>query len=203
MLELKSELKNYSVNIPTDVSEFTPEILNSISENVDLPEHYCIVGLCHEMKLIDIAVNVNGDKEQQVSVIPILVKMHKEDLDKLKASVGRRVIINRTMLEHGTHIHLPIAITMSNVTRYIRDDEKLRKNLLMGGSGNAPVINIAPITSSKKDQEANKAEQAINKSPNVYVIEFKIVPVNSVHATIKPNSRIIDPFKLKKGELVS
>lgn len=193
MLELKSETQNYGINLPTSLNEITPEILGTLTEGVKLPDYYCIVALCFEVKLMDIAINVNSNKEQTVNVIPLLAKIHTDKDHPKYLEVGHKVIIERSSLERGTHLHLASMINSNNVKNYIKNNETLRQRLIKGGDGSVVESNIVSITDSKKDV----VKKINDKSPKVYILEFKIIPVNDIHATIAVDHAIIDPFKTK------
>lgn len=194
MLELKSETQNYGINLPTSLNEITPEILGTLTEGVKLPDYYCIVALCFEVKLMDIAINVNSNKEQTVNVIPMLAKIHNDKLDHPKyLEVGHKVIIERSSLERGTHLHLATMINSNNVKSYIKNNETLRQRLIKGGDGSAVESNIVNIMDSKKDV----IKKINDKSPKVYILEFKIIPINDIHATVAVDHIVIDPFKIK------
>lgn len=194
MLELKSEKKGYSINLPVELNEFTPELLNAITDGVNLPKHYCIVAMCYNVKLMDIAINVNNDKEQQVSVTPILAKISDEDAERMNIKVSNRIIIDRSSLERGIHLVIPIMASSKNVSAFIKGDEVLRKRLLQAGDGSKDILHLDKTPSKRELDEA---------APKVYVVEFKVVPVNDIVANVAIDHKIIDPFKLKPLTLVN
>ena len=191
MIELKSEKKNYSVVLPTDLKEFTPEVLEALTAGVKLPKWYCIIGMCYNIKLFDIAINTTQKRDQNFTVHPILVKADKEDLKDTNAVVGDKIVIDRSSLERGIHLVIPTMISINNISNFIRDDNALRESLLKGGTGESNIINLSKVTDSKKQSVDRIAE----RSPSVFVIEFKIVPVSDISASISVDNKIVDPFK--------
>lgn len=195
MLELKSASKNYSINLPTDLKEITPEILDTVTKDIELPPYYCIIALCFQVKLMNVAININGSKEQQVSVIPMLAKISEEDSKKVNAKVGYKVIMDRSSLERGSHLRISTMVGSDNVKNFIREDETLRQRLVKGGDGSEPKDLAKIVTLSKKD--VNKSVESM--SPQVYILEFKVVPVNDITATVPVDHRVVDPFKISRS----
>lgn len=198
MLELKSESKDYGINLPTNINELTPEVLGAITDNVQLAPYYAIVALCFQVKLMDIAVNVNNDKEQTMSIVPVLAKISEEDSDRINAVVGNRLVLDRSTIERGIHLNIPTMISSKNVATYIKQDEVLRNNLVNGGDG-SPESALFIEGKSVKERDEIK----LNKSPQVYILEFKVVAVNDINVSIASGSKIIDPFKTTPKLLVS
>ena len=54
MIKLESNLKKYSLLIPTSINEFTPEILNSMTSNINLAPNYAIIAIIYKTKLLNI-----------------------------------------------------------------------------------------------------------------------------------------------------
>jgi len=191
MLQIKSVDKPYGINFPTSLNEFTPEVLTSIAESVKLPPYYAIVGLCFEIKLFDFAMNIRSGKSGSSQVVPILVKAHQEDMDKRNISIGDKVIVDRSSLERGVHLKLPLAISADNATAYLKDDEKLMTNIIKGTNKDAKVTD--PIIQNMID----------NKHNSIFIIEFKLIAATDIVASLHIDSKVVDPFKFNPKELVS
>ena len=191
MIELKSVKQNYTISVPTDLSELTPEILSSITKGIKLPPYYAIVAICFHVKLSEIAVNVNNNKDKSVNVVTLLAKASEDDIAKVNTKIGDKLVLDRSTLERGVHLYLPISINSKNITKFIGDDDDLRKRLMRGGDGSEPIVNVPPITMSSKDKDVFKT----NLSPSIYMLEFKIIPVNDISASIDAKDKTIDPFK--------
>lgn len=199
MLELKSGSKNYGINLPTDLKEITPEILTEITNGIKIPKYHAIVALCFQVKLSDVAINVSGNKETTVSVIPMLAKISDEDATLINTTIGDKIVVDRSSLERGTHINIAIMAASNNVKHFIREDETLRNNLLKGGNGTIESLEVFDINQNKK----RKDDIVLSKSPQVYILEFKIIPVNDIKASIPVDSITTDPFKIKSSILVN
>lgn len=173
MITIKSEKKSYGINFPTSINELTPEILDEITKQVKLPKHYCIVALCFKTRLFDFVVAMNSKKEQAVAIVPLLAKINEEDKVDANANVSDRIILSRSALEMGTHISLPVIISTDNARKYFSSDEELTKSII---SRRNPIF----LDMTKKD--------------NIIVLEFKIIPVSDIKATVPIDGKGFDPF---------
>lgn len=174
MLQIKSKFKDFGINFPTSINEITPEVLNSITEGVKLPKHYCIVAMVFQPKLFEF-ISAFKNKNASINVTPILAKIAEGCNNEINASVGDKLIIDRSSLERSVHLNLPIMISSTNAANYINDDKELIKAITAG--------------------EFNSN----NRSARIIVLEFKIVPINCISAATTVNQKIVDPF-LIKGE---
>lgn len=183
MITIKSEKKSYGINFPTSIDEITAEHLATITNGVKLPPHYCIVALAFNTKVFEFCASINSNRNSNIKVIPVLAKISAEDSCILNANVGDKVIINRSSLERGSHINIKTAINSSYASKYFSDDPELLKAIL------------------SKSKIGNIDESLVaSKSQNIIVLEFKIVPVNEIVATIPMNYIDTDPF-INKGEV--
>lgn len=173
MIQIKSEKKSYGINFPTSVNDLTPEILESITKQVKLPKHYCVIALCFKTTLFDFAVAMNSKKEHSISVVPVLAKISKEDSEEINANVSDKIILSRSSLEMGTHLNLPILINTDNARKYFMSDVDLTKSII---------------------NHTNPIYQKIGKKDNIIVVEFKIIPVSDIKASVAIDAEEIDPF---------
>lgn len=173
MITIKSEKKSYGINFPTSVNELTPEIFDEITKHVKLPKHYCIVALCFKTRVFDFVVAMNSKKEQAVAIVPLLAKINEEDKVDVNANISDRVILSRSSLEMGTHISLPIIISTDNARNYFASDEELTKSII---------------------SRRNSIFTDMTKKDNIIVLEFKIIPVSDIKATVSTDGKGYDPF---------
>ena len=173
MITIKSEKKSYGINFPTSVSELTPDVLNIITEQVKLPKHYCIVALCFKTALFDFVVAMNSKKEHSVGIVPLLAKINEEDKIDTNANVSDRVILSRSALEMATHISLPVLISTDNARNYFASDNELTKSII---------------------NKTNPIFSNMTKKDNIIVVEFKILPVSDIKATVPNDGKGFDPF---------
>lgn len=184
MILIKSEKKSYGINFPTSKEEITPEVLNTITDGIKLPPHYCIIALCFQTKVFDFVAVIKSQRNNDVAVTPVLAKIHDEDSNVINAKVGDRVIINRSSLERGNHLNLPISISSNAARNYFASDPELVR---------------AIMTKSDKDKVNEDILSA--KFANIIILEFKIVPVNDITAAIPMVCDKIDPFIVKFNDI--
>lgn len=182
MITIKSKKKNYGINFPTSVSEITPDVLKTITENVKLPKHYCIVALAFETKVFDFCAAISSNKNTNVGVTPILAKISDEDSKDVNALVGDKIIMERSCLERGVHLNLKTSISSIAARNYFNSDPDLAKAILMKNTEGIII-----------DHNLNKSLQSSN-SPKIIVLEFKICPVNDIAAAIPDTPNPYDPF---------
>lgn len=199
MINLQSEKKGYSINLPTKLEEITPELLNVLLQDIKVPDYYCIIAICMNVKLLDIAVNVNNNKEQTVSVVPLLAKVGKEDALKVNAVVGDKVVVDRSTLERGSHLSIKTVISDTEVKLFIADDEGLRKRLLSGGDGSIPET----VKDKYADIKHEKNVVKLAKSPRIFMVSFKIIPATDIRAAIPVKAIQQDPFKVLNTTVVN
>ena len=182
MIEIKSDKLNYGINFPTSIYEITADDLKHITSNVKLPKHYCIVALAFTTKLFDFCTAINSNRSTDVSVTPILAKISEEDVHVVNANVGDKLIVDRSSLERGVHINLKTVISSSIARNYLNSDQELIKNIIT------------------KNSKANINKELVSdKSPNIVVLEFKILPVTDISASVPIECDTIDPFIVAEG----
>ena len=173
MIQIKSEKKSYGINFPTSISEITPEVLAAITEHVRLPKHYCVIALCFKTRLFDFVVAMNSKKEHSVSVVPIMAKISEEDSKEINSTISNKVILSRSALEMGTHLNLPVIISTDNARNYFASDEALTKSIIT---------------------KSNDIFKDKTIKDNIIVLEFKIVPISDIKASIPAVCDNVDPF---------
>lgn len=191
MLKLKSSKKSYSINVPTSLKEITPEILNDLTADISIPKYHAIVAICFHVKLSTLALKTTS-QNQSVQVISLLAKAHEEDLTNIGCGkVGDKVVTDRSTIERGIHMHIPLCLNNTAIYDYIHSDTVLANNLAKGGDGTTVPLVLDKVTDSKKD----KANRIDSKSPEVIIVEFKIIPVSGIYASLPVDHKTIDPFK--------
>ena len=170
MLQIKSKDRSYGINFPTSRNEITKDVLTKLLENVNLPKHYAVVALCSKMKLFDYVSSIGSKKDYNVGIDVCLAKINDEDNTLLKAEVNEFVVVDRSALERGNHLTVNTMITYNNAARYIKSDDALCKSIFAGDFNQMGV------------------------SPNIYLLEFKIIPVVDIKAVVKNSEKIVDPF---------
>lgn len=180
MIKLESNLKKYSLLIPTSIKEFTPEILNSMTSNINLAPNYAIVAIIYKTKLFEFSASIDKKYPTEVGVIPIIAKISNEDANKVNTKVGYKVNIVRSLIERGEHINLPNnAISIDKVRSFIKNNPQLSKDIMTG---------------EYFKQEGKTILESKNNSPYCYFPEFKIIPVCDIHASYDITTPINEVF---------
>lgn len=166
MYQLKSSKADYTLNLPTNPDEITPEVLTKLTEHINLSKNYAIVALRYKVNPFELVMGSKTTKQGvQVSVVPILAKVNGE----LNGDIGDRVSISQSELGLGIHIGGLTKISVDNVKDYINSDDNLVKSIM------------------------NKTAFAGADTKFIYLLEFKIVGINSIRALIK-NKQTDDPY---------
>lgn len=166
MYQLKSSKADYILNLPTNPDEITPEVLTKLTEHINLSKNYAIIALRYKVSPFELAMGAKTIKQNvQVSVVPLLAKVNGE----LNGDIGDRVSISQSELSLGVHINGLTKISVDNVKDYINSDESLSKSII------------------------NKTAFAGADTKFIYLLEFKIVGINSIRALIK-NKQTDDPY---------
>lgn len=178
MLKIQSSTKNYGINFPTYVDEITPEMFKEITKRVNLPKHYCVVALCFKTKIFDFILSMKNKQEYNINVVPVMAKISDEDSKEINSKIGDRLVIDRSSLERGNHINIPIMISSVNAKNYFESDTELISKIL------------------RKD-----ASLDIDVTKNIIIMEFKIVPVTDIAASVPTGENPIDPFVVWNNSL--
>ena len=176
MIQIKSEKKNFGIIFPTSINEISATDLQTVVSKVKIPNNYCILALCFKIKLFDFVVSINNKKDDTVSVVPLLAYINPNDKYLLNAEIGDKVIINRSSLEMGSHLHINTMISIDNAKNYIMSDNDLSKSI---------------ITKTHEIYSNNK------HNDDIIILEFKIVPISDIRGTIDRKNDIIDPYMVK------
>lgn len=180
MLTIKSKRSSFGINFPTDVSEVTANVLTEITKNVKLPKHYCIIAMCYKTKVFDFVASLNKNVGPTIQMTPLLAKVNSDDISENNPDlkIGDRVIVERASIERGTHLHLPTMVTIANASKYFGRDKELSSAIVKG--------------------EYDYGHELITK-PEIVILEFKILPVGDIHASIDPTAIAFDPFKVNSA----
>lgn len=182
MLLVKSEKKSYGIKFPTSIDEITPKYLKQLTDNVSLVDKYAIVALCARTKIFDFVTMINNPKNSDLSITPILAKISDEDAKTIHAEIGSKIFIDRSSLERGNHVSINTGISTNNAANYFKQDSELIKS-----------IYNKDYTGIVIDKKMNNGLVKSN-SPEIIIMEFKIVPICDIKGSIKRNVTFIDPF---------
>lgn len=175
MIKVESKIADYAINVPTKREEITPEALGALLKDVKLAKYYCVVAMIYKDTLFGVMNRTN----EVVTVIPVLAKISDDDESSTGGRIGAHLIIDRTSLERGNHLHIKNnIISPSKISEYIRNDRGLAQSIGNGTFG------------QNRGHKMNTP---------VYMLEFKIIPINDIKAMLVDNIVNEDnPFKATK-----
>ena len=148
------------MNLPTKLSEITPEYLNEVTSNVVVADNYSLIGILYRESLASVML-ANNRKQKNITtaVVPVFVKAGTTDTEYIKnMSCGDKIIIAPSDIAIGHHVSCPKnMITINNILEYCNGDKEAYKS-------------------------------AICVSQPCYYLEFKIVPNCNIHGNYKEES---------------
>jgi hypothetical protein len=193
MYYLKSKKANYGIILPTDLTEITPEVLNDITKTVKLAPYNCIVAICYQTNLFNFALSLKK-QNQTLKVYPIIARA---DAEGKVGKAGDRVIMHQSMLEQSVHLSLPIANSLGSVSGYIERDEELMReisNKTYLGNLEFNGVNVGPLVDEVGNKLGSGSKLLADNSKEIIILEFKIVNVSHIQATIDMYEPIADPY---------
>ena len=155
------------MNLPTKLSEITPEYLNEVTSNVVVADNYSLIGILYRESLASVIL-ANTRKQENITtaIIPVFVKSGTTDTEYIKnISCGDKIIIAPSDIALGHHVTCPKnKITISNILAYCEEDKEAY-------------------------------QKAVKVSQNCYYLEFKLVPNCNIHGNyIEENDSYKNPF---------
>lgn len=165
---------------PTDVTEINPEHLESLTERYNLAKHYAIIAICQRIKIFDLVTMLNTKRNLECSVTTLLAKVNEDDWNVAKP--GDIITIDRTDIERGSHIINSGSISSAKVSHLFNTDDDLRKSFIQGKG-----VGI---------YENYDYPFATVKNAEIYLMEFKIVPVMAIKCGRNSFGPVVDPYAI-------
>lgn len=189
MYLLTSPSADYNIGLPTSLDEINNKILNDLTKNVTLSNHYSIICLVYKTTLFKLASKINGGiKDDSISVTPILVRSNNGDRIESPVEVSEhtliRPIIAPSSIERGHELFIPTAASLNSVLGYIQRDNNLRINLVQ----KKYIDNLKSLGCINPN---NKMIIEDNSTP-IYLLGFKIVGNNDIIATVPLKYNVVD-----------
>ena len=175
MITIKSEKLHRVVFLPESIGEITKDYFDGLLNGINLQKHYCVVAICYRDKMFNIVSAFNSKKSPMTGVVPIIAKIAEDNSCGYKQM--QRAELDRTSIERGQHLAIKQnSCSVTNIGVMLTEDEDLRLKLIKN------TYNYHPGTDFDIDTTILKNHNKI-ESPSVYMIEFKIVPINDIVAT--------------------
>ena len=177
MIKLTNKKRNYELNVPTKFSDINFEDIKHVLDNVDISEHYAVVALCQSFGTFQLAtLGTKNTKDMNVPVSINFVTANDPN-EKLKANVGDKVITSRSDIEMSVHLPITFGLSTSSIAATIEDNPEVRTMLRNG-------VN---------DENGNPVKEII-------AVEFKLVPLSAIKATIDRNRGFNDIYRTNISE---
>lgn len=178
MLKIVSKVAGYAINIPTQKAEITNDIFNSLLENVKIPNNYCIVAVLTKDTLFGI-MNLMNNKNSTALCTTVLAKEANTESAANNFKQGEEIVVSRSGVETATHLNVQGNLVSTRfLIEFIKKDDKL----------------VDQITNGRFDRDLPGVTYR-GANPYVYTIDFKIVPLNLVHASVDKTIKSVNPFK--------
>lgn len=176
MITLENPFRKFKLNLPTKLNEITPEVLTAYTKGVRLPDNYTIIALVGKFKVssFEFVTSIESFKGNTMETYALLAKTDNES--KCKFNVGEKLIMNKADIEMASHLALPIAASVSSFIQYITVD----KDKINTANGTAIVEERLNLSNYSKDY--------------VYLLQFKIVPLNAIKGSFANDICMQDPF---------
>lgn len=174
----------FLMNLPTKLSEITPDYLLSVTKDITIAPYHAIVATVYRCKLPEVISSNKKSRAMAVAIVPIYVKSNlpleteKPTFDLIQnIKCGDKIIIAGTDLERGYQLSTPKNfITIENVLKIYNHDREFAKGVM--------------------------ADQNY-----YYFVDFKLVPINDIKGFYEPSNvaAYVNPFVSvvkDKGETV-
>ena len=164
---------NITLNLPTSLSEITPEYLTSVTSHIEVAPYHAIIGIVYRCKLPEIVSTNKKSRAMSMAIVPVYVKGNIGEpnpdtfsmLKKIKT--GDKLIIAGTDIERGYHVtSTRNKITIDNIINIYKYDNNFAKTVM-------------------RDQNY------------YYFVEFKLVPINDIKGYYKDkfeDDSFVNPF---------
>lgn len=169
----RSNGESFKINLPTELSEITPEEYLDFAKNIEVGSNYVLVACVLCAKLSEIMAYFNSKKptnNTSVGLIPIYIKEGANSSDNgLNCKTGDRLVITGTDLGRGIHIALKNSYNPRHIVNMIAKD---------------PIASRGIFTGACYDNSDVYKE----RSPRHYFLTFKLVPKCDIHGIIHEES---------------
>ena len=165
-IKVNGNLGEFELNLPENLEEISNEYFEKCADFVHPAPNYALVAIVYKDSLSLILTAAKNNKPVNASIIPIFIKAGETDSDFIKnLKLGEKVVVAGSDLSIGHHINSPY----NKITP-------------------TNIINVC-----EGDKEIYKDAILMNKP--ICLVEFKLVPVSCLHASLdKTANSFINPF---------
>lgn len=165
MLKLKSKNKLNILNIPTNINEIDKEFISTRVKDLNLADNYCAIAVIYKVNLFEFVNMINDNKNRESKTLNIIVKSNSSK-DYIK--IYNKAIINPIEIERAINFN-PKNNTLNPtfIAEWIKKEKETMLNIMKG-----------------KDLNIDNEKDVDTSTLNIYLVEFKIIPINSIVATM-------------------
>lgn len=168
-LKINGNHGRFTINLPESLREISVDYLKECTDFVQCAPNYALVGIVYKDSLALVLSSAKKNKPAQIAIVPVFIKCGETDSDFIKSfNTGDRCVIAASDLSIGHHIKSPY--------------NKITPD------------NIVTICEGDKNIYS---ESIIMQTP-VCFLEFKLVPINAIHAKLDDTKNaFVNPFVSK------
>lgn len=167
---VNGKLGSFEINLPESLKEIPVDYFKECTDYIHPARDYAVVAIVYKDSLNLILTAAKKKNNTSVAIIPVFVKMGETDSEFAKTlNMGDRIVIAGSDLSLGHHINSPYnKITPDNIYRVCEN----------------------------ADKEFYK--DTLNMHTPVCFVEFKLVPLNAIHAKLdETKNSFVNPFVRK------
>lgn len=170
-LKINGNLGRFNVNLPERLEEISVDYLKECTDFVQCAPNYALVGIIYKDSLALVLSSAKKNKPAQIAIVPVFIKCGETDSDFINSlNTGDRCVIAASDLSIGHHIK-------------------------------SPYNKITPdnIVSICEGDKLIYSEALLMQTP-VCFLEFKLVPINAIHAKLdNTRNSFVNPFVAKEA----
>lgn len=145
----------YSFILPESVNEISKEYLTKCTKHIEVAPNYALIALVYQDSLAIVLNAPKSKQNQTIQIVPVFVKSGAVEGEFLNnLKLGDKVVVAASDLSLGNHINSPY----NEITP-------------------SRIISIC-------EGDAHIYKTALSMTTPVCFMEFKIVPINVIHAVI-------------------
>ena len=164
--KVNGKLGEFEITLPEELSEVSNEYLQNCVAHINPAPNYAVVAIVYKDSLNLVLTSARKNQPTQLAIIPVFIKTGETDSEFIKSiKLGDRVVISGADLSIANHINSPY--------------NKITPN------------NIIALCEGDKDI----AKESLTMRTPVCFVEFKVVPINAIHAQLdKTPNNFVNPF---------
>lgn len=155
IINVNGKAGEYVLHLPESLKEISKEYLEDCTKFINPAPNYALVAVVYKDNFFSLLSAITKKKATNVSVIPLFIKCGTTDCDFINSiNLGDKIVVSGSDLSLGHHIDSP----NNDLTPY-------------------KIVNYC-------DGDTKVHSDAITMKNSIYLVEFKLVPVNAIHGKL-------------------